>query len=103
MAFNCKLVLLRVVCLLLKVALIRCKVTSVYRNVTDSFRVGEHGCKANTDCSPSATSSATCQADTGDCLCKHNHSNFLYYATNSGNVYGCITSSDIETGLGECL
>ena len=103
MVFNYKLVLLWAVCLLLKVALIRCKVTSVHRNVTDSFRVGEDGCKANTDCSPSTTSSATCQSDTGVCLCKDNQSNFLNYTTNFGNVYGCIISSDIQTGFGECL
>ena len=91
-----------VVCLLFKVVLLRCEVTLVNRNVTDSFRVGENGCRIDTDCSMSTTSTATCQSDSGLCLCNDGQPNFLFHDL-SGVDYQCVTSANIRAGLGEGL
>ena len=98
MVVKYRMVLSWVVCLLLKVVLVRCQVTVVIRNVTDSFRVGENGCPRNADCSLTAT----CQSDSGLCLCNDGQPNFLFYAP-SGVVYECVKSLSIRVGLGECL
>ena len=99
MVVKYRVVLSWVVCLLFKVVLVRCQVTLVNRNVTDSFRVGENGCRINADCSPTAT----CQSDSGLCLCSDGQPNFLFYALRLSGVYECVTSSSIRIGLGECL
>ena len=52
------------------------EVTLVNRNATDSFRVGENSCKLNTSHCPN---SATCQSDSGLCLCNNSQPNFLSY------------------------
>ena len=104
MVVKYRVVLSWVVSLLFKVFLIRCEVTSVIRNVTDSFRVGENGCRRNTDCSMSTTSAAACQSGSGLCLCNDGQPNFLFYALRlSGADYQCVTSLSIRNGLGECL
>ena len=98
MVVKYRVVLSWIVCLLFKVVLVRCEVTSVIRNVTDSFRIGENGCRIDADCS----STATCQSDSGLCLCNDGQPNFLFYAL-SGVVYECVKSESIRVGLGECL
>ena len=63
------------------------EVTLVHRNVTDSFRAGEDGCTKNIDC----PDHATCQSDSGLCLCSESVPNFLYYNyTTSSPTYGCL-------------
>ena len=99
MVSKCRVVLLSVVCLLFKVILIRCEVTLVNRNFTDSFRVDKNGCTEDTNC----TSSASCQSDSGLCLCNDGNPNFLYYNGASSADYQCVTSESIREGLGECL
>ena len=99
MVLNHRVVLLWVVCLLFKVVLIRCEVTLVNRNVTDSFRVGKDGCMTNTDC----PSSATCQSESGLCLCSDGYPNFLKHSQTFNTVYGCLSSKVIRTGFGEPL
>ena len=75
------------------------EVTLVNRNVTDSFRVGKDGCTRKSDC----PDHATCQPDSGLCLCSDSQPNFLYYSVTSSAVYGCVRSESIQVGLGECL
>ena len=75
------------------------QVTFVNRNVTDSFRVGEDGCTKNTDC----PDSATCQYDSGLCLCSDGRPNFLNFTAISSSItYGCLQSESIRAGVGEC-
>ena len=94
-----RVVLLWVTCLLFKVVLIRCEVTLVNRNVTDSFRIGEDGCTKNIGC----PDHATCQLDSGVCLCNDQYPNFLNHSQPSSKGFGCLISKSIRVGVGECL
>jgi hypothetical protein len=67
MSLKYTVVLVCVICLSFEVAVTGCKVVWVKRNVTDSFRVGKDGC--TNDTSICRRSSATCQPDSGLCLC----------------------------------
>ena len=102
MVVKYRVVLSWVVCLLLEAVLVRCQVTLVNRNLTDSFRVGENGCRIDSGCSMSATLTATCQPDSGLCLCMDGKPNFLFYNV-PGVHYQCVTSKSIRVGIGECL
>ena len=75
------------------------EVTLVNRYVTDIFRVGKDGCTRNSDC----PDQATCQSDSGLCLCSDSQPNFLYFNRSSSADYQCVTSTSIRAGLGECL
>ena len=99
MVLSHRVVLVWVVCLLLKVVLMRCEVTLVNRNVTDSFRVGKDGCTNENNCPVSTT----CQFDSGLCLCSHSQPNFLNYLQTFNAVYGCLPSNDIRIGTGKPL
>ena len=103
MVVKYRVVLSWVACLLFKVVLVRCEVTLVNRNVTDSFRVGENDCRRDADCSLSTTSSATCQSDSGLCLCKDGQPNFFLYDLSGAVDYRCVTSLTIQVGVGEGL
>ena len=102
MVVKYRVVLSWIVCLLFKVVSVRCEVTSVNRNVTDSFRVGENGCRIDANCSLSTTYTATCQSDSGLCLCMDGQPNFLFYDL-AGVDYQCVKSWIIRVGFGECL
>ena len=97
------------VCLSCQVAITSCKVVSVSRNVTDSFRVGKDGCVNNVNV---CTSSATCQKD-GSCLCKPEFSSYrdrvIEMMVNGtlkyGSGYGCSKDKYIRKGVegGKCI
>jgi hypothetical protein len=96
-------VLVWVTCLSCEVVMTGCEVVWVNRNVTDSFRVGKDGC--TNDTSICRRSSATCQSDSGLCLCGVDQPNFRNPAVESSSdkVYGCISNDNIRTGFGEFL
>ena len=96
MILKYRVVVLWVLFLLVKLVLIRCQVTLVNRNVTDSFRVGKDDCTKNTDC----PTSATCLSDSGLCLCNDSLPNYINYTTKSGAFHGCAFSEGIRGGLG---
>ena len=75
------------------------EVVLVNRNVTDSFLVG-NGCIRNNNCS---ASSATCQFESGLCLCSDGQPNFLNFNASSSPDYQCVNSTSIRAGVGECL
>ena len=79
------------VCLLFKILLIRCEVVLVNRNFTDSFRVGNDGCTKNSHC----PDPATCQYDSGLCLCSDSQPNFRN-PTTSSKGYGCVSDENIQ-------
>ena len=99
MVLKYRVVLSWVVCLLFKVILIRCEVTLINRNVTDSFRIGEDGCTKNTVC----PTSAACQFDSGLCLCNDSLPNYINYTTMSDAFHRCVTGKSIRGGAGECI
>ena len=72
MSSKCKVILMWAICSTYKV--VASKVVLVKRNDRDSFRVGKDGCTNN---SSVCTSSATCQPDTGLCLCNEDLPNFV--------------------------
>ena len=80
----------------------RLEVVWVHRNVTDSFRVGEDGCTSDTSICPR---SASCQNDSGLCLCGKDEPNFRNPFGNSDDdqVYGCLNSTTMLADVGECL
>ena len=86
------------ICLLFRIVLIRCEVVLVNRNFTDSFRVGKDGCTKNSDC----PDSATCQSDSGLCLCSDSQPNFRN-PTTSSKAYGCVSDENIQGKAGKWL
>ena len=90
-----------IVYFLCQVQLTECQVTLVTRNVTDSFRVGEEGCKRNESICTSVQ--ASCQED-GLCVCKEEFPHFsnptIIKKNTGGNSfelvygdsYGCMKS-----------
>ena len=103
MSLKYTVVLVWVICVSCKVAVTSCEVVLVNRNVTDSFRVGKDGCTNDTNIC--RRSSATCQSDSGLCLCGVDQPNFRNPAVESSSdkVYGCISNDNIRTGFGEFL
>ena len=99
MSFKCKAILLCAICSTCNV--VASKVVLVKRNVRDSFRVGKDGCANNTSV---CTSSATCQPDTGLCLCNENLPNFVNLIEKvSTGQYLCINNNMIPYLVGgEC-
>ena len=90
--------------LLYKVVMSSCQEFVVNRNVRDTFRVGNVGCKNNS--SICTTRSATCQTD-GWCLCNENSPNFrnpvIERFDKYGETYGCVKSEYILDRVGERL
>ena len=76
----------------------RNEVVLVNRNVTDSFFVGKDGCTNNATVCPR---SATCQAESGLCLCNKDSPNFVNHVENGYSEHGCIKSIDIYKYIGE--
>ena len=74
------------------------EVVLVNRNVTDSFFVGKDGCTNNASVCPR---SATCQAESGLCLCNKDSPNFVNHVENGYSEHGCIKSTDIYKCIGE--
>ena len=98
MSFKCKVILLCCICSTYKVA---SKVVLVKRNVTDSFRVGKNGC---TNIASVCTSSATCQSDTGLCLCNEDLPNYVNSIEKCSNGQYCCVANNMIPSLagGEC-
>ena len=89
-----------------KVTLSSCEVVWVKRNVTDSFFVGNDGCKKNPRIC--TTRSAICQADSW-CLCSSLRPTFRnpVIEVNSGKMvygndsFGCVNNQYIRFGVGK--
>lgn len=73
------------------------EVVLVNRNVTDSFLVGIGGCKNNTSV---CTNSATCQNDSGLCLCSTDSPNFINHVETGFLEYGCVKTKEVYTYIG---
>ena len=103
MSLKYTVVLVWLTCLSCEVVVTCCKVVLVNRNVTDSFRVGKNGC--TNDKNICTQSSATCQPDSGLCLCGESEPNFRNPAVEirTDKDYGCINNDNIRTGFGEFL
>ena len=99
MSSKCKAMLLWTIWSTCKVVTASNEVVLVKRNVRDSFRVGEDGC---TNDNSVCTSSATCQNDSGLCLCNKDSPNFLNRVVESSYQYSCIRSGSIRFQIGEC-
>ena len=93
---------------LCRVQLSECRVSLLTRNVTDSFRVGEEGCKG--DQSICTSVQASCQ-ENGLCLCKEEYPHFRNptiiksakgnnYPFGYGDTYGCVGKELIKSYLG---
>ena len=96
------MVLLLGILLLYNVIMSSCQELVVNRNVTDTFRVGNVGCK--NDSSICTTRSATCQTN-GWCLCNKDSPNFRNRIIEGydkyGETYGCVRSEYILDRVGE--
>ena len=94
--------LLLSILLLYNVMMTDCQEVVVYRNFSDSFRVGTDGCKYNS--SICTTRTAKCLAD-GWCLCSKDSPNFRNPVIEGlhkyGKTYGCIKSEYILNRVGE--
>ena len=88
------------ICMTFKVVASSKKVVLVNRNVKDSFRVGKDGCSNNTNV---CTRSATCQAESGLCLCKNDSPNFVNGVVKSPSEFACVTNEDMYKYFGKCL
>ena len=101
MSFKYNVMLLWAICSMHKVVASNNEVVLVKRNDRDSFRVGKDGCTNNASV---CTSSATCQPDTGLCLCKEDSPNFLNLIEKCSNdQYCCVTKNMIPKLVGgEC-
>ena len=105
MSLKYNIVLVWVICVYYKVVMTGCEVVLVNRNITDSFRVGEDGCKNNASDSV-CTSLATCQSD-GSCLCSGSKPNFrnpniiVGGGLEYGDSYGCVSSEHLRFGVGK--
>ena len=101
MSFKCKVILLCAICSTCKVVASSNEVVLVKRNVRDSFGVGKDGCTND----PSVCKeSATCQPDTGLCLCNEGLPNFVNLIEKcSPDQYCCVQKSMIPYLVGgEC-
>ena len=88
-----------------KVVLSDSQVFSVNRNLIDSFRVGQDGCKSDASV---CTNSATCDRVTGFCWCSNSKPNFRNPAIilvdsslNFSDSYGCVSEEYIRLGAGK--
>ena len=98
MSFKSKVMLLWAVCSMHKVVVSSNEVVLVERNITDSFRIGKDGCRSDTSVCPS---SATCQPDTGLCLCKKDSPHFLDHVGENLSQYGCERTKNIRHHIGK--
>ena len=90
--------------LLYNVIMSSCQELVVNRNVTDTFRVGDVGCK--NDSSICTTRAAICQTD-GSCFCNEDSPNFrnpvIERFDKYGETFGCVKSEYILDRVGEYL
>ena len=102
MSIKNRVELLLVIVLLYNAVMTSCEVVLINRNVTDSFRVGEFGCKS--DPNICTTRNATCLAD-GSCLCNEDSPNFrnpvIEESDGFGETYGCTENKYIRPRVGE--
>ena len=98
MSLKYQVMLLWAICSMHKVVVSSNEVVLVERNVTDSFRVGKDGCRSDTNV---CTSSATCQLDTGMCLCKEDSPHFLNYVKENFSQYRCVSTEDMKHHIGK--
>ena len=102
MSSKCKVILLCAICSTYKLVASNNEVVLVKRNVRDSFRVEKDGCTNNASV---CSSSATCQPDTGLCLCNEGFPNFAVNLIEkvSTDQYRCVPNNAIAYLVGgEC-
>ena len=103
MSVKNNMALLLGILLLYNVVMFGCQEFVVNRDVRDTFRVGNVGCKNNS--SICTTRSAECQAD-GWCLCNDDSPNFrnpVIEKGKYGETYGCVKSEYMLDRVGEYL
>ena len=94
-----KVILLWTICsTYLKSVTSRNEVVLVNRDVTDSYLVGKDGCRNNANV---CSRSATCQPESGLCLCNESSPNFVNHVENSCSEYSCIKPIHIDKYIGE--
>ena len=98
MSLKCKVVLLFTICSTYKGIASSDEVVLVERNVTDSFRVGNDGCRNNA--SVCTSFAATCRPDTGLCFCNKNSPNFVNHIKKISREYYCAPNNAISYLIG---